>query len=296
MLLRRAWNPLDWLRPWRLFRSAKTGLSHETPVYYKATANGNFLELSDASGNAMKVRKPQEQWTGRLWNLVSALQDEKGESDQVVRILGPYGTLHACCFSHNAVMLIGAGVGYPSMGSLLRQILEDNLKAESSSKRHVCFMWTCRKVDQLHLCFPSLLADLTKYVHRSSLADLQQWLTVKIFVGDVGQDDVLAVEPDATIGKDMTRAFNEVKGWLLRPPGSSSYDEDGTYVAKGSLGACFSDILTCSLFIRNKVLKEGRSLGICFCGPLGLCSWLRNDIECTTVPWTYEFASEVAGS
>lgn len=221
---------------------------------------------------------------------------KKGESDQVVRILGPYGTLHACCFSHNAVMLIGAGVGYPSMGSLLRQILEDNLKAESSSKRHVCFMWTCRKVDQLHLCFPSLLADLTKYVHRSSLADLQQWLTVKIFVGDVGQDDVLAVEPDATIGKDMTRAFNEVKGWLLRPPGSSSYDEDGTYVAKGSLGACFSDILTCSLFIRNKVLKEGRSLGICFCGPLGLCSWLRNDIECTTVPWTYEFASEVAGS
>jgi len=144
-----------------------------------AKSSGPSIELTDAKGNRMKAGKPQEQWTGKLWNLVRAMQDAGDASDHVVRVMGPYGTLHSTCFSHDAVMLIGAGVGYPSMGSLLRQILEENLMSDfvstSAAKRHVCFIWTCSKVDQLLLCFPSLLADLTRYVHRSSLANLQDY-------------------------------------------------------------------------------------------------------------------------
>jgi len=261
----------------------------------RAKSCGATMELTDSKGKRMKAGKPQEQWTGKLWNLVRAMQDAGDASDHVVRIMGPYGTLHSTCFSHDAVMLIGAGVGYPSMGSLLRQILEENLMSDfvatSAAKRHVCFIWTCSKVDQLLLCFPSLLADLTRYVHRSSLARLQDWLTVKIFVGSLGPDDVLAVEPDGNVGLQMPGALSEVKKWLL-----GQAVKDGTYITRGSLGASFSDILRRSLFMREKVVNEGRSLGICFCGPLGLCTWLKNDIECTSLPCAYEFACEVAGS
>lgn len=223
------------------------------------------------------------------------MQDAGDASDHVVRIMGPYGTLHSTCFNNDAVMLIGAGVGYPSMGSLLREMLEESIVADyistAGAKRHVCFIWTCSKVDQLQLCFPSFLADLTRYVHRSSLAKLQEWLTVKIFVGSVGPEDVLAVEPDGDVGVQMPVALGEVKKWLL-----GQAVNDGTYIARGSLGASFSDIIRRSVFIREKVVNQGRSLGICYCGPLGLCTWLKNDIECTSLPVTYEFACEVAGS
>jgi len=315
LLLRRARNPLDWICPYRV-PHMKTAASTRSwsPMRWiwpdraagrsvaplpsgscRVKPSGALIELTDAKGTRTKAGKPQEQWTGKLWNLVRAMQDAGDASDHVVRIMGPYGTLHSTCFSHSAVMLIGAGVGYPSMGSLLRQILEENLTADyvatAAAKRHVCFIWTCSKVDQLLLCFPSLLADLTRYVHRSSLARLQDWLTVKIFVGSLGPDDVLAVEPDGNVGLQMPGALSEVKKWLL-----GQAVKDGTYITRGSLGASFSDILRRSLFMREKVVNEGRSLGICFCGPLGLCTWLKNDIECTSLPCAYEFACEVAGS
>jgi len=316
LLLRRSRNPLDWICPYRVphvetagamrgrsvlrwlwpSRSATSKSLAQMPSgTCRVKPSGNLIELRDARDKCTKAGKPQEQWTGKLWNLVRAMQDAGDASDHVVRIMGPYGTLHSTCFNHDAVMLIGAGVGYPSMGAMLRQILEENVLADvvatATSKRHVCFIWTCSKVDQLLLCFPSLLADLTRYVQRSSLAKLQEWLTVKIFVGSVGPDDLLAVEPDGDIGVQMPQALEQVKNWLL---GQSV--TDGTYIAKGSLGASFSDILRRSIFVRDKVVKANRSLGVCFCGPLGLCTWLKNDLESTSLPCSYEFACEVAGS
>ena len=99
----------------------------------------------------------------------------------------------------------------------MREMLEESIVADyistAGAKRHVCFIWTCSKVDQLQLCFPSLLADLTRHVHRSSLAKLQEWLTVEISVGSVGPEDVLAVEPDGDVGVQMPVALGEVKKW-----------------------------------------------------------------------------------
>lgn len=267
-------------------------------------SDGQFLELTDAEGNTVRTLKPQDQWTGKLWNLIHCKGEDKERhlSDEVVRIMGPYGTLHATCKKHNAVMLIGAGVGFPSVGGMLRQILEDNLAANSVDKKQVCFMWACSKVDQLHLCFPSLLADLSKYVRRSSLQHLREWLTVKIFVSKVVQGDVLNVELDEEVTSTCPDAFEEVKGWLLNSGISAkskrgvAFDEDGTYIAQGNLGASFGDILRCSLFIKEKVVEAKRSLGICFCGPLDLCNWLQTDYANTAFPCVREFASECAGT
>jgi len=197
--------------------------------------------------------------------------------------------------------LIGGGVGYPSIGAMLRQILEDNLlEHEYQERKQVCFMWTFSKVDQLHLCFPSLLADLARYVHRSSLADLQKWLTVKIFVGAVKPDDVLNVKLDRVVAHAIPHAvLDQVLAWLLNSElggdAQGAIDEDGTYIAQGSLGAGFADILRCSLFTKEKVVEEERSLGICFCGPLELCNWLKEDYENTALPYKSEFASECVG-
>lgn len=265
-------------------------------------SGGAFVELTDAKGKTTKIRRPHEQWTGRLWNLVSELKSAGSEGEEKqIRVMGPYGTLFSTCFTHSAVMLIGSGVGYPSMGGMLRQILEDNLALENDARRHVCFMWGCSKVDQLQLCFPGLLADLTRYVHRKSIADLQKWLTIKIFVDKVGKEDVLATEPDAHVSEQMVRAFKQVKEWLLGTKdavdtGGAAYDEDGTYVAQGTLGGSFGTVLRNSIFVRDAVVGKGRKLGICFCGVKDLSDWLWNEIECTTLPTgVIEYASEVAG-
>jgi hypothetical protein len=218
--------------------------------------------------------------------------------DQEVSMMGPYGTLPFTVASHNNVMLIGAGVGYPSTGAMLRQLLEDNMGKEEGERKAVCFIWTATKIDQLLLCFPSLLADLTRYVNKRSLKELKSWLTVKIFISSFEAGDFLNVNPSEHIfpgSKDMKSALAEVRRWLLGQDNSAGHDEDGTYICQGSLGASFPDVMRNSVFIRDKVVGRQTSLGVCFCGPAALGSWIRSDLANTILPVKVEYNAECAG-
>lgn len=265
---------------------------------YTATTSGISVNLQGADGTTLKALKPELQWTGRLWNLVQwmlLVHGEKGTPpEQHVRIMGPYGTMPYTCEAHQAVMLIGAGVGFPSTGAMLRKLLHDNLEKPPEERKAVCFMWTASKVDQLLLCFPSLLVDLTRYVHKKSLEDLKSWLTIKIFISSFDAGDFLNIEPGKRLfpeSQEMAEKLTVVREWLLGKDGEQE-DEDGTYIAQGSLGASFSDILRNSHFTRDEVMKKSQSLGVCFCGPQDLCSWIRHNISSTKLPMKVEFNSE----
>jgi hypothetical protein len=300
---------------------------------------GIHLTLTpNEGGRKIKVLKPQRQWTGKLWNAVQSMLDQRKDGDMedfYVNIQGPYGMLNRTAFTYRALMLVGAGVGFPSTGSMLRRCLDSNLEKDPESQQAVCFMWSASKVDQLLLCFPTLLFDLAAYVHKKGngdtkkgLRDLKSWLTIKIFVGNFKAGDFLNVEPPCQGCPDMTKALDAVRQWLLggdmsAPPvdpvddtaGQMSFfmrfltrneptvpkesgeddveeEDEGTYIAQGSLGGCFGDILRCSTFTRDKVIKEKRSLGICFCGPLELSNWIQVEVNKSVFPKTVEFVSE----
>jgi len=306
---------LEWLFPHRVPCMGVMPETGCTGSKCRTQPAGIYLKLCGGSGTSLKVLQPQAQWTGQLWNLVQWLvekpdaQDCGGEdteaqsyleSEHLVRVMGPYGSLPYTCEAHPALMLIGAGVGFPSTGSMLRRILSQNLGNPRDEQKAVCFMWSAASVDQLLLCFPSLLADLAKYVDRSSLRDLQQWLTIKIFISEFKAGDFLTVDPGprlVTEGVKMEPALEEVRRWLLGRSSSGNVpsreqEAAGTYIAQGSLGANFADILRCSVFIRDQVVGESRSLGVCFCGPIDMCSWIQSDLANTILPVRTEFACE----
>merc|ERR1739844_444311 len=127
---------------------------------------------------------------------------------------------------------------------MLRRLLHDNLDAPKDEKKSVCFMWTASNVDQLLLCFPSLLVDLTRYVNQKSLEDLKSWLTVKIFISSFDAGDFLNIDPTKRLfpeSQSMAGDLSKVREWLLGKDGDEN-DSDGTYIAQGSLGASFADI------------------------------------------------------
>jgi len=273
---------------------------------FKAESQGVFLNLQNEDSLSLKTLKPQMQFTGRLWNMVQWLVEEKGRADDVpeqsVYIMGPYGTLPWTVEAHRAVMLIGAGVGYPSTGAMLRQILETNVTLPEGEQTRVCFMWTASKVNQLLLCFPSLLVDLTRYVQARGLEDLKKWLHVKIFISSFEAGEFLSVNPSkALFGKaeaeEMQKSLQQVRNWLLgkdtKKDGDEVIDADGTYMAQGSLGPSFAGILQRSLFTRETV-ERGDSIGICFCGPAELSTLIRTEVANTNLPIHVEFQSEVS--
>jgi len=273
---------------------------------FKAENQGLYFNLQGEDGLSLKTLKPQMQFTGRLWNMVQWLVEEKSRAgnapEQRVYIMGPYGTLPWTVQAHRAVMLIGAGVGYPSTGAMLRQILEDNVTRPEAEKIRVCFMWTASKVNQLLLCFPSLLVDLTRYVHARGLDDLKKWLHVKIFISSFEAGEFLNVNPNkALFGKaeaeEMQKPLEEVRTWLLgkdtKKDGDEIIDADGTYMAQGSLGPSFAGILQRSLFTRGTV-DRGDSMGICFCGPADLSTLIRAEVANTKLPIRVEFQAEVS--
>lgn len=311
------------------------------PTVYTAQDTGIYLTLTpEGSGRKIKVLKPQDQWTGKLWNTVQAMLDGRARgcgTSKFIQIKGPYGNLPATALAHPALMLVGAGIGFPSTLSMLRRCLNDNITKSADEQQAVCFMWSASKVDQLLLCFPSLLADLAHYVHRygkqsgagssRGLADLRSWLTIKIFVGEFEAGDFLNVQPGATLfpsDEDMQDALFAVREWLLGPglrakrdalrssqmepcisaalcgqpqqqPQKEHAPNEGTYIAQGSLGGCFGDILRCSSFTREKVMRRPNSLGVCFCGPLDLSSWVEMEVGKTILPRKVEFVSEATG-
>ncbi|CAK0907219.1 unnamed protein product [Prorocentrum cordatum] len=245
--------------------------------------SGVYLNLTGEDGGKTKLLRPQLQWTGRMWNVVQWLLEcrashKEVSQDQVeVSIMGPYGTMPHTVAAHKAVMLIGAGVGFPSTGAMLRQLLQDNLEKQADEQTAVCFLWTATKVDQMLLCFPSLIADLTRYVNKRSIAELKSWLTVKIFISSFEAGDFLDVNPGDALFPESTQmqsALTKVRNWLLGHAGVKD-DEDGTYVCQGSLGASFADVLRKSAFVRDRVVKRQSSLGVCFCGPGSLGNWIR---------------------
>lgn len=273
------------------------------------------LDLEGPDGATVRVSQPQAQWTGRLWNTVEWMermrQEEKEVPEQVVRIMGPYGTLPYTCDAHNAVMLIGAGIGFPSVSALLGKVLVENMsKPEGEPPKAVCFMWAATRADQLQLCFPQLLVDLTKYVHERSIEELRSWLTVKIFISRFEASCCLTVDPDKRLfpngGKGMEKALESVRAWLLNRDSTEvpvandgttddGADEDGTYVAECSIGAVFGDVLRNGHFTRDHVVAKKNSLGICYCGPSDLCSWIKSEQANTILPVKVEFNSETAG-
>merc|ERR1712045_605242 len=123
--------------------------------------------------------------------------------------------------------------GFPSMGAMLRQVLYYNLGLPEERKKSVCFMWTASKVDQLLLCFPSLLADLTSYANQKSLEDLKSWLTIKIFISSFDAEDFLSVNPGPRLFPDsgkMAGALTKVQKWILgEDTDAHGTDADGTY-------------------------------------------------------------------
>merc|ERR1712079_819290 len=104
-----------------------------------ATTAGIYLEFPDSGAAGVKTLHPQLQWTGRLWNLVQSMLHVHGQQgaapDQRLRIMGPYGTMPYTCDAHQAVMLIGGGVGFPSLGAMLRQLLYYNLGLPEERKK-----------------------------------------------------------------------------------------------------------------------------------------------------------------
>jgi hypothetical protein len=273
-------------------------------------ASGATLKLKAVDGGEeFKVLKPQMQWTGKLWNFIHWRTEmcAKGQdlNTEKVHLMGPYGTFPWVFKDHRAAMLIGAGVGFPSMGAMLRKALLDNLLDihKPDQQKKVCFVWTASKLEQLLLCFPLLVADLTKYVHNANrekpgfgLANLKNWLTIKIFISSFEVGDDLPLNPSPQQLADAARmasALAEVQRWLLGGDADIGGDNNGTYIAQGSLGGSFNDIIRNSKFMENIVFEQ-RSLGICFCGPQELCSWLRSDIANTIFPIKVEFSSEVA--
>jgi len=306
---------LEWLFPHRVPCMGVMPETGCTGSKCRTQPAGIYLKLCGGAGTSLKVLQPQAQWTGQLWNLVQWLVENRDaqdcgdedteaqpylDSEHLVRVMGPYGSLPYTCEAHPALMLIGAGVGFPSTGSMLRGILSHNLGNSTDKQKAVCFMWSAASVDQLLLCFPSLLADLAKYVNRSSLKDLQQWLTIKIFISEFKAGDFLTVDPGPRLGTEgvaMEPALEEVRRWLLGRSSCGSVpsreqEQAGTYMAQGSLGANFADILRGSVFIRDKVIGESRSLGVCFCGPMDMCSWIQSDLANTILPVRTEFACE----
>jgi len=308
--LSRSGKLLDWLCPHRVpYPDQKKEIHGEFTV----ESAGMYLTLQGEDGSKLKALRPQMQWTGRLWNVVQRMLEASGRAGksaaagQAVHIAGPYGALPWTIDAHRAVMLIGAGVGFPSTGAMLRQLLEDNLALPADRQKSVCFVWTASKLDQLLLCFPSLLVDLTRYVHRkngqltSGVSDLKRWLHIKIFISNFEPGEFLSLDPGQVLfpesGK-MARALDEVREWLLGQEvvvGASgeTVDADGTYVAQGSLGASFSGILRRSLFTQ-RLVERGHSLGISYCGPPELCSLIRSDVANTVFPTKVEFAAEFA--
>jgi len=273
---------------------------------FTAENQGLYFNLKGEDGISMKTLKPQTQFTGRLWNTVQWLLENRARSGDAsehrVYIMGPYGTLPWTVNAHNAVMLIGAGVGYPSTGAMLRQILEDNVTRLESEQKKVCFMWTASKVNQLLLCFPALLVDLTRYVHARGLDNLKTWLHIKIFISSFEADDFLNVNPHKALfnkseADEMQKPLQEVRTWLLgkdtKKDGDENIDGDGTYMAQGSLGPSFAGILHRSMFTRATVAR-GDSIGICFCGPPDLSTWIRTEVANTKLPVRVEFQAEVA--
>jgi len=176
---------------------------------------------------------------------------------------------------------------------MLRKLLHDNAELPAEARKSVCFMWTASKVDQLLLCFPSLLVDLAWYVEKRSLEDLKSWLTIKIFISSFDAEDFLSVTPGPRLFPDCPRMagmLTKVQEWILGKDGVA--DADGTYIAQGSLGASFGDILRCSRFVSREVLEKQRSLGICVCGPKDLCSWMKHETARTRLPVRVEFNCE----
>jgi len=264
---------------------------------------GVYMEMRRGR-DAVQVLPPQAQWTGKLWNTVQWLEGRpQGAAEEAVRIMGPYGIMPYTVDAHKAVMLIGAGVGFPSTGSMLRKLLHDNLDPGREPKA-VCFIWTATNMDQLCLCFPSLMTYLAEYVHERGIKSLQKWLTVKIFISNFKAGEYLEVFPADLLfpkQKEKQKALMEVRKWLLgrevvASGAAQSVDADGTYIAQGSLGANFCDILQRSTFIRDKVIGARSSLGVCFCGPADLAKWIRSELSNTVFPYRVEFAQEATSS
>jgi len=264
----------------------------------------------------IKLLKPQSQWTGRLWNtvwwLIWLYRQERSTIDFgpalrefQVRLIGPYGTFFHMLEKHRAVMLIGAGDGFPSMSGMLRKCLMDNSGKTDADKKLVCFIWTVPKMEQLALCFPVLLQDLAKYVQRNKsaggISDLKKWLTIKIFISDQDfkvDDAQLAINPEPSTSPrpdDYDDALAEVQQWLLHKDTTrAGYDSDGTYIAYGSLGTCFRPIIRNSLFMKKVLEDPKNTLGILYCGPQHLYNWLRSDVANTLFPIEVEFERECA--
>jgi len=299
---------LDWFCPHRVPYFQNEGIQGEFVV----ESTGMYLTLKDEAGTKVKTLKPQMQWTGRLWNIVQHKLEANGKGGKnipqhKIHIAGPYGALPWTIEAHQAVMLIGAGVGFPSTGAMLRQLLEDNFMRPPDEQKSVCFIWSASKLDQLLLCFPGLLVDLTKYVHKkngmftSGISDLKKWLHIKIFISNFEPGEFLSLNPGQALfpeGSNMSKALDEVRAWLLGQEvvvnsSGETVDADGTYIAQGSLGASFSKILHNSFFTQRLVQQE-RSLGISYCGPPELCSLIRSDVANTILPTKIEFAAEFA--
>jgi len=308
----------------------------------KVQESGIYYTLAPGDGSGtIKALKPQEQWTGRLWNIVHFLLDSRTRGhclEHQVSIMGPYGNLAATAFNHPALMLVGAGVGFPSSGSMLQSCLDRNLHKRADKQQAVCFMWSASKVDQLLLCFPALLTNLTRYVHcrgagnpKQGLQNLMSWLTIKIFVSNFEAGDFLSCTPNVPVltedGEEMSASLSLVQGWLLGSTADSEHvrqhDPDrresgfltargmlkkraeeeeaelrakDTYVAQGSLSVCFGDILRCSNFTKEKVMKTPNSLGICFCGPMELSNRIESEVNTTVFPKKVEFVSEATSA
>ena len=59
-------------------------------------------------------------------------------------------------------MIVGAGLGFPCTRGHAAAASVGNLARPAGQQMWVCFIWTAPELDQMLLCCPSLLVDLSR--------------------------------------------------------------------------------------------------------------------------------------
>merc|ERR1712008_188683 len=128
LLLRRSRNPLDWICPYRVphvetagamrgrsvlrwlwpSRSATSKSLAQMPSgTCRVKPSGNLIELRDARDKCTKAGKPQEQWTGKLWNLVHRCRMQEMHRTMWYESWGRMGR----CTPHVSTMMLLCSLG-----------------------------------------------------------------------------------------------------------------------------------------------------------------------------------------
>eukprot|EP00050_Salpingoeca_kvevrii_P001083 m.161933 g.161933 ORF g.161933 m.161933 type:complete len:1086 (+) comp10294_c0_seq1:183-3440(+) len=137
-------------------------LSSASPDKHVQLLVGIQGAFSDQRGpNGEWIQPPSTQtWTYKLlskFRLAAADSLSLHKARNIpCKLRGPYGSPFSKCFNpkYPAVVVIGAGTGLTSALSVLKEMVHRRKMGRST--QHVWFVWSCRQVDDLLLCWRAL--------------------------------------------------------------------------------------------------------------------------------------------